>query len=176
MSFLMMLAASGARQLKTATFTANGTFNVPASTFQIESASGYGARGTNGSVQESWRRDIIITYFRRDGGPNHVISGGSSSDTGPIPRSDYCDPATNYSFEESPTYFASQVCYEYVDTSKNTPPKTGAPATAFGKTFPGSTGNVAPPVASYAGIAVTPSEPCPIVVPAGGSITITYYE
>jgi hypothetical protein len=52
---------------------------------------------------------------------------------------------------------------------------TGANATAFGKTFPGGAGGPAIP-ASYSAVPVTPGQSYPIVVPSGGSVTITYQK
>jgi hypothetical protein len=49
----------------------------------------------------------------------------------------------------------------------------GASTTAFGYTFPGGTGGAATPV-TYSNVAVTPGASYPIVVPAGGSVSITY--
>lgn len=52
-------------------------------------------------------------------------------------------------------------------------PTTGSPTTAFGYTFPGGTGGAATPV-TYNNVAVTPGASYSIVVPAGGSVSITY--
>lgn len=54
-----------------------------------------------------------------------------------------------------------------------TAPGTGASTTAFGYTFPGGTGGPASPT-TYNNIPVTPGASYPIVVPSGGSLTITY--
>ena len=50
---------------------------------------------------------------------------------------------------------------------------TGASTTAFGYTFLGGTGGAATPV-TYSNVAVTPLVSYSIVVPAGGSVSITY--
>lgn len=52
-------------------------------------------------------------------------------------------------------------------------PTTGSSTTAFGYTFPGGTGGAASPV-TYNNVAVTPGASYSIVVPAGGSVSITY--
>jgi hypothetical protein len=52
-------------------------------------------------------------------------------------------------------------------------PTTGAPTTAFGYSFPGGTGGAATPV-TYNNVPVTPGASYSIVVPAGGSVSITY--
>ena len=49
----------------------------------------------------------------------------------------------------------------------------GASTTAFGYTFLGGTGGAATPV-TYNNVAVTPGGSYSIVVPSGGSVSITY--
>ena len=56
----------------------------------------------------------------------------------------------------------------------NVPATTGAAATAFGKTFAGGTGGAAP-TNSYTDVAITSGNSYPIVVPAGGQVTISYF-
>lgn len=51
----------------------------------------------------------------------------------------------------------------------------GADATGFGQTFPGGVGGAATPV-SLTNVAVTPGASYGLIIPAGGSITITYYD
>lgn len=55
------------------------------------------------------------------------------------------------------------------------PAITGSSATGFSKTFPGGAGGPAT-VTNFANVPVTPLASYSIVVPPGGSITITYYE
>lgn len=52
---------------------------------------------------------------------------------------------------------------------------TGASATGFGYTFPGGSGGAATP-ATYTNVTVGPGNPYSVVVPSGGSITITWTE
>lgn len=54
-----------------------------------------------------------------------------------------------------------------------TEPSTGASTTGFGKDFPGGTGGPASPT-TYNNVAVTPGASYSIIVPSGGSLTITY--
>lgn len=61
---------------------------------------------------------------------------------------------------------------EYIGTN---PPTTGASATGFGRTFPGGTGGPAS-TTTYGVTAVVGGQSYSVVVPAGGSITITYYQ
>ena len=65
----------------------------------------------------------------------------------------------------------STVHYDYVQ-----PAFDGANTTGFGKTFAGGvSGGAATPV-TYNNVAVTPGAAYTLVIPAGGSITITYYK
>ena len=54
-----------------------------------------------------------------------------------------------------------------------TNPSTGASTTGFGKTFPGGTGGAATPT-TFNNVAVIAGASYSIVVPSGGSLTITY--
>lgn len=65
----------------------------------------------------------------------------------------------------------ARVGFSYYDYT----PTTGASATAFGRTFPGGTGGPASPT-NFTNVAVTEGASYPVVVPAGGSVTITYYQ
>lgn len=56
------------------------------------------------------------------------------------------------------------------------PATTGASATGFGRTFPGSTGDVQPTITAYTDIPVTPGTGYALSIPAGGFITITYIK
>lgn len=61
------------------------------------------------------------------------------------------------------------------DQQYTIPATTGANATAFGKTFPGGVGAPAA-VTEFTNIAITPGATYNIVVPAGGSVTISYFQ
>lgn len=63
----------------------------------------------------------------------------------------------------------------YTQPGGTNPPTTGTAATGAGKTFPGSTGNVAQTPVTFTNVAVTPGASYNIVVPTGGSVTISYY-
>jgi hypothetical protein len=63
----------------------------------------------------------------------------------------------------------------WLEYGTTTPATTGASATGFGKTFPGGTGGPAT-TTSFANVAVTGGSNYSIVVPAGGSLTISYYR
>ncbi|MDF3073471.1 MAG: hypothetical protein K0S54_1138 [Alphaproteobacteria bacterium] len=174
---LMMLAALGSRKLVTETFTANTTWPAPAAVYVLATASGYGARGTNASstTVTQYSRTTTLYKHKRAGGFDTESLGTSTGLPGAKPA-DYCD--AQQSTPNDPTYDYFQQCYAFTDTSytTNTPIKTGASATGFGKTFPGSTGNVAQTPVSFSDIPVTPGSSYSIVVPSGGSITITYLK
>lgn len=69
-------------------------------------------------------------------------------------------------------YGFSQVQYTQAYT---VPATTGADSTGFGKTFPGGVGGAASTV-SFTNVAVTSGSSYNVVVPSGGSITISYYQ
>lgn len=165
-------------QLVTQTFTTNGVLVVPASVNAVN-MSGYGARGVNGSTSRvnQYKRDIIYYGVRKSDGVTEIAfqEFGVTAE-GLTPSFAYCDaPAPTGPTSE---YSSTQACYSnFVDTSYDftTPPTTGASATGVGKTFPGSTGNVAQTPTVFANVAVTPGASYNIVVPTGGSVTISYY-
>lgn len=86
--------------------------------------------------------------------PNGVSAGWKTS--GAVAAGDYGESYVSW--------------LEYGTTNAAT---TGAAATALGKTFAGGTGGAATP-AAYTNQTVTPNTSYPIVVPAGGSVSITY--
>lgn len=181
-----MFSASGIaeRKLVSQTFTANTTWTAPA-TSNLETLVGNGAAGKPGEpgytdpdttqyrlerYRQQYTSDGAGGYYQ-DGGPSLYTTGNWVSSP-PDQPDDYCDPPGG----------ASYYCYSYVigtrtvagATHPPVPATTGASATGFGKTFPGGTGGAATPV-PYNNVAVTPGASYPLVVPSGGSITITYY-
>lgn len=172
---LMMMLALGSKppQQKSQTFTSNGTWTAPVG--KIDAVSGFGARGSesSGTLVRQYNLRTYDHVVNADGSTANNTLGNYGPYSGVAPA-DYCDPlgAPNASGTRS------QVCYDYTDTSytQGGGTTTGASATAFSKTFPGSAGNVAPNVTTYQNLAVTTGNPYPITVPAGGSITITWTE
>lgn len=167
------------RQQVSQTFTANATFTAPFTTSSIDTASGKGANGgtASGGTTTQWRTVYQTIYSRRDGsGLEETVSYGPWQ-PGPIPAgySAYCDPATTT--PDSTVYATMEKCYDYEQQTITDPPVeyTGASTTAFGKTFPGGTGGPAT-TTTFSNIAVTPGASYSIVVPSGGSITITYTQ
>lgn len=171
------------RQQVSQTFTANATWTAPVTTSSIDNASGKGAAGTPGTPdtggRTGWYRLTITNYHRRDGSGTDQTSSSSAPVYGsPMPAS-YCDPQVFYTTSQSTVYDSSDTCYEYLSytepTTPGTPATTGASSTAFGKTFPGGTGGAAT-TTTFTNIAITPGASYSIVVPSGGSITITYTQ
>jgi hypothetical protein len=160
------------RQQVTETFTSNTTWKAPVTTSRIEKASGNGAAGTPGTPPTPVQKtDYQYTFFYKNGGGADFQT--VTVDGWPNGSTYYCDPYTPY---DNPTYQAYQVCYkprtEYVG---GTDPTNGAAATAFGKSFPGGAGGPAT-VTTFSNIAITPGASYDIVVPAGGSVAITYFK
>lgn len=172
MSLLMMLAACGGSTLKTLTFTQNTTWTSPAGVSALVSVSGFGAAGTPASSYyvQQYRYVITTTNYRPDGSVVSSAQTGSGTGWGPTPAN-YCNPS-----DTLPNGNTTQNCYSYTDTSywDTTAATTGASATGFGKTFPGGTGGPAG-MTSFSNTPLSQGAGYSIVVPAGGSITITYY-
>lgn len=170
----MLALLSSSPVLMTKTFTANESWIAPVTS--IESISGFGARGADGTYVQQYSQIGTRSSFRKDTGEYDVFTFQTATGIPGAKPDDYCEPSHPYP-PDDPTYFFYQDCYAFTDTSGlQGSPTTGASATAFGKTFPGSTGSGAPAVTSFAGFAVTLGDPYPVVVPVGGSITITYYQ
>jgi hypothetical protein len=179
-SILLALAAcsggGGAQTLQTATYTSSQTITIPAGVTNLVSVSGQGAPGTPGTstlVQQysKTRKDYVM---RNDlGGQIYTYTYETTYSNGPKPD-DYCQPVQTFYSGDVENY--QQTCYEHADTSyyDSTPATTGANTTGFGQTFPGGVGKAATSV-SVANVAVTPGGQYALVIPAGGSITISYY-
>lgn len=76
----------------------------------------------------------------------------------------------------STVYYASLTCFTYYGGGAHyVGPTTGASATAFGKVFPGGAGGPATAQTTFAGVPVTAGINYSVVVPPGGTLTITYY-
>jgi hypothetical protein len=167
----------GRRRQVTLTFTANGTWTAPFTTSRIDTATGKGAAGsTTTTTTNGWYSIATTTYHRRDGGTDQTASQSAGVfDGSPMP-SNYCDPTVYYTVEQSTVYTDSTKCYSFFATSKtDTTTTTGASTTAFGKTFPGGAGGPAT-ITTFSNVIVTPGASYNIVVPAGGSLTITYFQ
>jgi hypothetical protein len=175
---MLALVVGRRRQPVTVTFTANDVLPVPQGVSAVD-MTGYGARGVNGSsgTVTQYRRRLTVYGVRRSDGATVTAFSELQKLSGTKPAlGSYCDPQVET--PSNPTYSSNQACYsEFTDTSYSytTPPTTGASATGIGKTFPGSLGNVTQTPVTFNNISVTSGSSYNIVVPAGGSITISYY-
>lgn len=173
-----MFAAAGIAigKVVTETFTVNTTWKAP-SGVSVVSMLGYGARGQNATAGQSYIYKTTTLYAtRRSDGARVTISSSRNIETFTNQSSGYCDPVANT--PSDPDYSSNQTCYAYDGyfTSSDNPPTTGASATGLSQTFPGSYGNVAPPMTSKTGVTVVPGQSYSLVIPSGGSISITYFK
>jgi hypothetical protein len=174
---MMMLAFFGQKKVYvpttyTKTFTKNESFTMPAGVSLLDSVTGHGAPGTPAVPgTDEFYTHVVNSLYRRAGGIDYVESdipgwGGTGTD--------YCDPPIDYTTAESTVYYRKIVCYYHrVRTVGGSPATTGASATGFGKVFPGGAGGPASDVA-FTNVPVTAMASYSVVVPTGGSITITY--
>lgn len=91
--------------------------------------------------------------------------------SGPRTSSNFGDSSGNMTYANAPNIFATVSIDVYGGGS------SGLSATGFGKTFPAGTPTspIAPTV-TYTKVDVIPFTSYPVVVPTGGSITITWFE
>jgi hypothetical protein len=160
------------RQQVTETFMTNAGWAAPITTSRIENASGKGVAGAAGTPATPVQKtEYQYGFYKKSGGIDYetaVVDGW------PKGSSYYCDPYR--AFDNNPDYSGYYVCYRpYTDYVGGSGPTTGAAATAFGQDFPGGTGGPAQ-TTSINNIAITPGATYTIVVPAGGSLTITYFK
>lgn len=157
-------------------FTANATFTVPFTTSILESLVGKGQDGSTTPDEEVTTYTITTTTisFKRTGGQDVSANTDPTIHYGTPPGS-YCDPLVPT--PDSPTYTATQTCYDFNASTEIVPGSStnGANTTGFGKTFAGGVGTNATPV-TYNNVPLTSGATYNLVVPAGGYITITYYQ
>lgn len=105
-------------------------------------------------------------------GPRYSLSSGTFSASNVLPGT--ASVITGGGWATSGLISASGT--SSVRYSTGTGGATGATATAFGYSFPGGTSTIPTPVTStYTNVPVTPLASYSIVVPAGGSVQITFY-
>lgn len=151
-------------------FAASTTWTAPVTTSRIDKAIGKGADGA--PAQGSWGYQLTVQtlYYNKQGQQD----GSATTTYDPVyrrspPQGDYCTGTQNSDGSRSET------CYYYNEFDDYTPATTGAPTTAFGQTFPGGAGKAATDT-TINNIAITPGATYNIVVPPGGSLTITYFQ
>ena len=181
-AMLMFLFGVRPKVLQTVTVNANTTWICPADVPKLESVVGHGAAGTPSIPGEEYYEYTVTDTTTYDA-PQYGADSTTSSGPTRVYSSDsigasHCDPAVyNASLHRT-----TQRCYTitYGDTG-TTPAKTGASATAFGKTFPGGTGGPAttisyPNPSSPNPIVVTSGTSYPIVAPPGTTVQFTFYQ
>lgn len=173
---LLALVFGSSSQLMVETITQNTTWTAPVGASSITKASGFGARGTNAytSTTQQYTQVTKLYKHKKTGGYDIETIGTSTGIPGAKPAN-YCD--ASYAVTD-PVYDNYSNCYEFTDTSFDVyhPATTGAATTAFGNTFPGSTGNVVQTPVEFNNITITPGGQYNLVVPSGGSLTLTYYK
>lgn len=170
--WLMALAFGRRRELITKTFSGNATWTAPITTSRIEKAVGKGAAGQPGTPATPVQRtEYQYGFYKKTGGMDYetvVVDGW------PKGSSYYCE--AYQPFDNNPDYSGYYVCYRpYTELVGGSAATTGASTTAFGQSFPGGAGGPATDTTINT-IAITPGATYNIVVPAGGSLTITYYQ
>jgi hypothetical protein len=199
----MMLAVFAPRILVSQTFTADTTWVAPTSTYQLETLVGQGQAGGlsvsilavnvfyvgsgsgNGPAANDWSNVQPVAAAALS-----TVNGGGSGSYSALTLFKYAD-GTESIVSTATAYnnaVAGSAAISY-DTGWHTSgPITnsgsaniiytrsnGADATGFGQTFAGGIGGPATPV-SLTNIAIAPGASYPLTVPAGSSITITYYR
>ena len=179
-AWLMALVLGRRRELVTKTFTANATVPIPQGVSRLESIVGKGGNGRPSSTEWFQKYQITRVENRRRRSDGIAIAYGSpviSTGFGSAPGS-YCEPPDDHvPLPNDPVYSEKWFCYYYSDTSGEvtSPATTGASATGFGQTFVGGYGGSATP-RTVNNVAVTPGGSYQLVIPSGGSITISYYQ
>lgn len=173
---MLALAASNP-VLVTRTFTSSQSFTVPFGVSNLVTASGDGADGNPGYYgPNGYQETITHNYTRRDGSGVDVVSGTLSPVYGEPKPADYYEPHITFSMSDSTVYSGDDIYHSFSTVpGVYTPATTGPASTGFGKTFPGGVG-VPASTTSFTNVAVTGGSSYPLVVPSGGSITITYYQ
>ena len=167
---LMMLAACGGSTPVTQTFNSSQTWVAPASIASVATLTGKGGTGYPGGDWEGTHTHYTYTTRYYNGAQvGSRVFGYVGSFPGRRPAN-YCDPLQE---DVSINTTHNQVCHYFYDNTEDT--TTGGTTTALGKSFAGGVGAPATP-ATHNDVAVTPGGSYPLVIPAGGSISITYYQ
>ena len=183
--FMVLVGCGGGQKPTTKTYTSannRATITIPATVGNLTLLTGQGGTGSPEQEYyvERYKEKRTVYNQRNDqGGINLTLDGGTSTGYGPTPD-DYCGPVAPYGDMQNPNY--TQTCYSYTDTSywDYTPPTTGGTTTmtgpnGFNRTWAGGLGGPANPTTAE-NVAVTPGGQYVLTIPAGGSITISYFE
>lgn len=166
----MMALIGKQKKLVVQAFSSNATWSAPSSVRLITSLTGVGQNGTP-EVVGAWGYTTVITVKFYDQQGN--VIGSQVSDLGrtyfQAPPASYCttEPAQGGATKET--------CWAYTYFDDTEPATTGADSVGFGRVFPGGVGAPATP-STYSNVTVVPGQSYSIVVPPGGSVTISYYQ
>lgn len=169
----MALVFGRRRQLVSRTLNANTSVAIPIDVSRLEQASGRGSDGRPGGTR--W----YMAQFRQDtftDKASGAVSVGAAQYVGqtdsyqgaPEPLDEYFNVVDNAIYRQDRHVW-------YSNLSETTSPTNGDAATGFGKVFGGGVGGPAV-VTTFNNIAITPGASYNVVVPVGGSITISYYQ
>lgn len=178
MSVMLALAAcSGGQAPITKTYTSSQTVTIPAGVTNLILVSGQGSGGTAAySYYDRQYSEHAVQYTQNNaqGGTITTFDRGTTYHSGVKPA-DYCEEHQPYPAGGGITNY-TWYCYTYADTSawRTEPATNGSASSGFGKTFPGGVGGPASSV-TFNDVAVVAGQAYNIVVPTGGSITISYY-
>lgn len=174
----MMAVMSGSPQLVTKTYTSSQTITIPLGVSRLEKLTGKGAAGTPGYTEEGYSYSVRATQERRLRSTGEWVETFSLNTSGFSTNYPTSGCGSSVSTPDNDTYSAIRSCSYYSSIRADTnyvAPTTGASTTGFGKTFPGGSGSAAELV-THNNVVVKPGDPYALVVPSGGSITITYYQ
>jgi hypothetical protein len=164
----------------TKTYDTPGTYTwvAPTNVVWINAVYGFGSRGDSaGGTSTRWRSWRATRWNSCDGTGRVIVEDqGTNEYLYSDPGAGYCELEYAASgTKNGMVYCSMQYCPTlYTPENYNSGPSTGAAATAFSKSFPGSTGNVAQSTTQYNNIAVVPGRSYTIVVPTGGRVWFTY--
>lgn len=171
MNAALMLLAFGVRQKVVETITSSRTWIAPAKTTALVTLAGIGQDGTpyveGQQGYDTYSTDVY--YPPNNGAPQYGPLTFVSTTYDATPPGGYCTGTQNQDGSRNET------CYSFVIFDTSQPATTGANTTGFDKTFAGGAGVPAVP-ATYSNVPVTPNASYSLVVPTGGSLTLTYYK
>lgn len=175
MSPWMLAVIMKNRLLVTETFASSRTWVAPLTTSKIESMTGEGADGT--TTTDYYIESYVYYQYRRDGGPvlytsDPEYTGRSVSTAGAVAPDGFC--LAYESGEWGILGNERATCYTFNKTGE-TISTTGASTTGFGQTFAGGIGVTATP-STVTNVTITAGASYSLVIPSGGSLSITYYR
>lgn len=183
--FMGLVGCGGGQKPTTKTYTSadNGaTITIPATVGNLTLLTGQGGTGSPASeYYVDYYSQKTTTYNQRNdqGGVIVTLDGGTTYHYGTTPD-DYCGPTTPYTQNGVTNY--TQTCYDFTDLSYwDSSPATTGPSTTmtgpngFSRTWAGGLGGPASATTAE-NVAVVPGGQYVLNIPAGGSITMSYFE